>query len=158
MGVEAVVIPALLLMALAPSLLPNWRHALIAAACLQSLAVLGFLATLQHFDRTSAEGPAFVGLVLLTGALTFIMASSLGVRTIIGLAVSRLALTNAVRLRRMLIATGLSFGALALLGVLHFSVQRGFATMVGAASIWLVVVTWLTPAESSGSLPLRGTA
>lgn len=158
MGVEAVVIPALLLMALAPSLLSNWRHALIAAACLQSLSALGFLATLQHFDRTSAEGPAFVGLVLLTGALTFIMASSLGVRTIIVLAVSKLAHANAIRLRRMLIATGLSFGALALLGALHFSVQRGFATMVGTASLWLVVVTWLTPAESSRSLPLRGTA
>ena len=158
MRMEALTISTLLLSALVPSLLPSWRSVLIASGCFLALLFVGFASVLWHFGATSAEGPAFVGLVILVGLTTFILVFSSVVRLVVNLVLSNLTQTNAIRLRRFLIVLGLAFAGLAVVGVLEFSVHRGFAIMVGSASMWLVVVTWLMPNNSFKPNPLRGSA
>lgn len=150
MRIEGLIVSGLLLLALVPSLIQGWRNVLVAAGCFLALVFIGFAWMLVHFSETSAEGPAFVGLMILVGLTGFILAASCIARLIIGLVASKLAQPSAVRFRRALLGTGVALVALALFGYMELGVQRGFAIMVGSASAWLALVARLTPVSAPG--------
>lgn len=147
MRMEALTLSTLLLLALAPSLLPSWRSMLLAAAGFLALLLAGFVSMLWHFGATAEEGPAFAGLFILAGAMAVILVSSCAIRFFLDRTMANLARPNAVRLRRVLIGSGVLVAGLAALGLTGFFVHHGFAMKVGAAAAWLAVVAWLTPRE-----------
>jgi hypothetical protein len=65
---------AILLFAFIPSILPIWRHMLIAAGVLYVLLTVMFFVSLGQIDAmSSGEGPAFFGMAFLFGIATTIL-------------------------------------------------------------------------------------
>jgi uncharacterized membrane protein len=155
---EALTLSVPLLLALVPSLFAAWRSVLVASGCYLVLLLAGLVSALWYFDATSAQGPAFAGLILLAGLTTCLLAASCVIRLAVGLAMSRLTPASAGRLRRVLMGSGVAATGLAMAGVLDSSVHRGFAITVGAASVWLCVVAWRTPVNSCKTAPCHDAA
>lgn len=126
MRIEGLIVSGLLLLALAPSLIQGWRNVLVASGCFLTLVFVGFAWMLFHFSETSAEGPAFAGLMILVALTGFILASSCVARLIIGPFTSNLAPPSAVRFRRALVGTGVALVTLTLFGYMELGIQRGF--------------------------------
>ena len=136
----------ILLFAFIPSILPVWRHMLIAAGVLYVLLTIMFFVSLGQIDAmTSGEGPAFFGLAFLFGIVTAILIGSCISRFAIITFLSYLKPNTRLCAQRFLIVFALLIIILLAYAVTGFYINYEFAVFVGASAIWLPLVAWLVP-------------
>lgn len=141
---------AILLFAFIPSILPIWRHMLIAAGVLYVLLTVMFFVSLGQIDAmTSGEGPAFFGMAFLFGIATTILIGSCISRFAIISFLSYLKPNTRLCAQRFLIVLALLIIILLAYAILGFYINSGFAIFVGAAAIWLPLVVWLVPKNNN---------
>jgi hypothetical protein len=141
---------AILLFAFIPSILPIWRHMLIAAGVLYVSLMLMFFLSLGQIDTmTSGEGSAFFGMAFLFGIVTTILIGSCISRFAIISFLSYLKPNTRLWVLRFLIVFALLIIILLVYGVLGFYINSAFAVFVGAAAIWLPLVAWWVPKSNN---------
>jgi hypothetical protein len=141
---------AILLFAFIPSILPIWRHMLIAAGVLYILLTVMFFVSLGQIDAmTSGEGPAFFGMAFLFGMATTILMGSCISRFAIIAFLSYVKPNTRLCAQRFLIVFALLIIILLAYAVIGFYINYGFAVFVSAAAIWLSLVAWLVPKSNN---------
>jgi hypothetical protein len=141
---------AILLFAFIPSILPIWRHMLIAAGVLYVLLMVMFFASLRQIDAmTSGECSAFFGMAFLFGIATTILIGSCISRFAIISFLSYLKPNTRLWAQRFLIIFALLIIILLIYAVLGFYINSGSAVFVGAAAIWFPLVAWLVPKNNN---------
>ncbi len=113
------------------------------------LLIITFFCLLRQVDTmATGEGPAFFGVVMLFGVATCILVSSCLAKLILAFVLSRIRPDSALWLRRFVFGAGVCIAVVLAGGVLGAFINREFAFLVGSASIWLALVTWLMPINS----------
>lgn len=140
---------AVLILMCIPSIFPTWRSTLIAAGVIYALLIIAFFWLLRQVDTmATGEGPAFFGAVMLFGVATCILVSSCLAKLILAFVLSRIRPGFALWSRRVIFGAGVCIAVVLAGAVLGAFINREFAFLVGSASIWLSLVTWLMPINS----------
>lgn len=142
---ETLVVVGFFMLVLVPSLLPSWRSMLFAVAGAFMIATVCFVLALHELgNETSGEGPAFFAMILLFGAVKFVLCGSCVGRAALTGLLEHLRASAAITLRRGIIGVG------ALLGLLMLTAHvtdrlAGIGLVIGMFFIWLSLLAWRLP-------------
>lgn len=146
-------IMAVLLIGSLPVLLPQWRHALIAAGVFLAALVVAFMYLLNDLGAypSGGDGPAFAALIILFGCAKAIVAASLIGRLIAQWLARSLAPPTKSRVIKFLLAFPLvPFVLVGALTALHYAYIGliGLVTLLFFPFIWLGLALQLAPNNS----------
>ncbi|MDU8498022.1 hypothetical protein RYB01_02375 [Pseudomonas syringae] len=144
------VILAILILAVMPSLLPTWRSTLIAACSVLVLIFAGLFWGLHEVETmTQGEGPAFAGILFLFVATIFFLFFSCGAKFAIASALYCLQPATAKVLRLTLAVAGLLVAVPVMYDFFAYGFRIQLINLIGLPFLWLSLVIWCMPKEDA---------